>query len=80
MARREMTHEQLLKENRILKRQVGQLKKDVKVNPRKLRQEALKEGYNNAVAQLQPQIDKVNDLEEEIRRLQETLQAHAILY
>lgn len=42
----------LRKQNKILRRQVGSLKKDLKVDVPKLRQECYKEGYNTAVNQL----------------------------
>lgn len=77
MARKDLTYEQLLKQNRILARQLGQLKKDVKVDVRKLRSDSLKEGYNNALGQLQPQINQLHD---EIERLQTLLQDYGILY
>lgn len=77
VARKDVTYEQLLKQNRILARQLGQLKQDIKVDVRELRNESLKEGYDNAVQQLQPQIDQINA---EIERLQKILQDNAILY
>lgn len=80
MGRKDLTYEQLLKQNRILARQLGQLKGDVKVDPRKLRSDCLKEGYNTAVKQLQPQIDQIDGLHDEIERLQKLLQDHGILY
>lgn len=78
--RQGLTYEQLQKQNRILARQLGQLKKEVKVDVKKLRSDSLKEGYNTAVAQLQPQIDLVDELQNEIQRLQEVLQDHGLLY
>ena len=77
VARKDVTYEQLLKQNRILARQLGQLKQDIKVDVRELRNESLKEGYDNAVQQLQPQIDQINA---EIERLQKIPQDNAILY
>lgn len=80
MPRKDLTYEQLQKQNRILTRQLGQLKQDVKVDVRKLRRDSMVEGYENAVRQLQPQIDMVDELHDEIKRLQELLQAENILY
>ncbi|QJT70374.1 hypothetical protein [Microcystis phage MaeS] len=80
MARKDMTYEQLQKANRIMARQLGQLKKDVKVDVQKLRNDSLKEGYNNAISQVQPQLDQVNELHDEIERLQKLLQDYGILY
>lgn len=78
--RKDLTYEQLMKQNRILARQLGQLKADAKVDVRKLRTDSMKEGYSAAVRQLQPQIDQVNELQDEVQRLQELLQFHGILY
>lgn len=80
VARKDITYEQLLKQNRILSRQLGQLKQDVKVDVRKLRNDSLKEGYANAIQQLQPQLDQINELQDEIERLQKVLQEYGILY
>lgn len=80
MGRKDLTYEQLVKQNRILARQLGNFKADAKIDVRKLRTDCLKEGYNTAVQQLQPQIDQVNDLHDEIQRLQELLQDNGILY
>lgn len=80
LPRKDLTYEQLQKQNRILARQLGQLKKDVKVDVRQLRSDSLKEGYSNATQQLQPKIDQVDELHDEIERLQKILQDNGILY
>jgi hypothetical protein len=80
VARKDLTYEQLQKQNRILARQLGQLKQDLKVDVQKLRHDSLKEGYQTAVNQVQPQIDQVNELQDEIERLQRLLQEYGILY
>lgn len=80
LARKDLTYEQLQKQNRILARQLGQLKQDVKVDVRQLRRDSMVEGYESAVKQLQPQLDMVDELHDEIKRLQELLQSENILY
>lgn len=77
MAKKDLSYDQLLNQNRILKRQNGTLKADMKVDIKKLRSDSLKEGYNTAVKQLQPEIDLLHD---EIERLQNRLQEEGILY
>ena len=80
MTRKDLTYEQLLKQNRILKRKIGNLQKETKVDVKKLRQESLKEGYQTAERQYEPFVKENRELKKEIRRLQEALQANAILY
>jgi hypothetical protein len=80
VARKDLTYEQLQKQNRILARQLGQLKKEVKVDVKQLRRDSMVEGYESAVNQLQPQIDQADGLQNEIERLQKLLQDYGILY
>jgi DNA-binding Lrp family transcriptional regulator len=80
VARKDLTYEQLQKQNRILARQLGQLKKEVKVDVKQLRRDSIVEGYESAVNQLQPQIDQADGLQNEIERLQKLLQDYGILY
>lgn len=77
MPKKDLTYAQLEKQNKILKRQNGSLKADMKVDIPVLRQKCYKEGYDTAVRQLNPQIDKLQD---EIERLQRLLQNEGILY
>lgn len=78
--RNDLSYEQLQKQNRILKRKLGNLQKEVKVDVQKLRQDSLKEGYQTAEAQYQPFIEENRKLKRELKSLQEVLQSHAILY
>lgn len=84
VARKDMTYEQLQKQNRILKRQLGQIKQEVKVDVKQLRRDSIVEGYETGVNQIQPQLDdlnkQVNKLQDEVERLQELLQSNGILY
>lgn len=80
MARKDMTYEQLQKQNRILARQLGQLKKEVKVDVKQLRRDSIVEGYDSAIRQVQPKLDQVNELQNEVERLQKLLQDYGILY
>lgn len=80
VSRNDLSYEQLQKQNRILKRKIGNLQKEVKVDIQKLRQDSLKEGYATAEAQYEPFVRENRELKMEIRRLQEALEANAILY
>lgn len=54
----------LRKQNRILKRQLGQLKKDLKVDVKLLRAEAYLEGYETGRLQMTPEIYKCPNCKE----------------
>ena len=74
VARNDLSYEQLKKQNRILKRKIGNLQKDLKVDIQKLRQDSLKEGYQTAVNQYEPYIEENRELKRKLESLEDYVQ------